>query len=282
MKILNLKTIRWVVLAYMLLELLGGKSIGFLPFSASAAAQTALTQTTLSAAVNGGGPYSGVSQQLDMQITVASVTGFVAALSNNNVQSYAYIDREAVAVIGVNSTTKIVTVMRGQLGTIATPHASGQMVLVAQTNTPGANAFFQYDPSGKCTTAATLSTPWVNVLTADQWLCSTITTNWVPGFGNTGASGIPQQVTAAVASAAGLITPSGPLFHITGALAITGFNIPVGFNATALGGGSFCVIPDGTFTTTTANNIALASTAVVNKLLCWSWDATNSKFVPTY
>ncbi|HEY1533771.1 MAG TPA: hypothetical protein VGF76_07120, partial [Polyangiaceae bacterium] len=97
---------------------------------------------------------------------------------------------------------------------------------------------------------------------------------WVPGWGNTDS---PARVSAAVASAAGLITPSGPLFHITGTAAITGFNVPVGFQS-----GGFCAIPDGAFTTTNATNIAIASTAVVNKLLCWTWDDTNSKFVPSY
>jgi hypothetical protein len=80
-----------------------------------------------------------------------------------------------------------------------------------------------------------------------------------------------------VASAAGLVTPSGPLFHITGTAAITGFNIPVGFT-----GGSFTVIPDGAFTTTTANNIAIASTAVVSKPLTFTFDAGTAKFYPSY
>jgi len=136
------------------------------------------------------------------------------------------------------------------------------------------NWFYGYDPSGSCTASATFVTPWVNVKTGNQWICSTVTTSWVPGWGNSAALDAP---TAAVASAAGLITPSGPLFHITGALAITGFNIPVGFAF-----GSFCVIPDGTFTTTTANNVALASTAVVSKQICWTYDTNTAKFYPSY
>jgi hypothetical protein len=47
-------------------------------------------------------------------------------------------------------------------------------------------------------------------------------------------------------------------------------------------GAPFCIIPDGTFTTTATNNIALASTAVVNKLLCYTFDSTNKKYVPSY
>lgn len=238
--------------------------------------QTAMTQTTISAAVNGNGLFSGASVTLDTSVTLASVTGVTAA-NNGAVATYLYIDREAMAVIGVNSTTKVVTVLRGQLGTFAAGHVSGTMVLVG---VPG--YFLSGDPQGACTAASTALTPYINVNTGMQWLCSSVTTSWVPGFGNPGSSQQPPAVTAAVASAAGQVTPSGPLFHITGTLAITGFLVPVGFNGTALGGGQFCVIPDGAFTWTTANNIALAGTAVVNKQLCFLWDGTNSKWVPSY
>jgi hypothetical protein len=134
--------------------------------------------------------------------------------------------------------------------------------------------FSDADPQGSCVTASTKTAPHVNVITGKEWLCSTVTLSWVPGFMNLTA---PARVTAAVASAAGAITPSGPLFHVTGALAVTGFTIPVGFAY-----GSFSIVPDGAFTTTTAGNIAIASTAVVNKLLTFTWDDTASKFIPSY
>jgi hypothetical protein len=136
------------------------------------------------------------------------------------------------------------------------------------------NLFNSYDPTGGCTAVNTFVTPWVNTTSGNEWLCSTVTNSWVPGFGNDAALDVP---TAAVASAAGLITPSGPLFHVTGTAAITGFNIPVGFAF-----GSFCVIPDGIFTTTNANNIAIASTAVVSKVDCWQYDPATAKFYPSY
>jgi hypothetical protein len=56
----------------------------------------------------------------------------------------------------------------------------------------------------------------------------------------------------------------------------------VGCAATAVGTCSFTIIPDGAFTWTTAGNIALAGTAVVNKALTFLWDAKNSKWVPNY
>jgi hypothetical protein len=212
-----------------------------------------LTQTTAN---------NGISSSTVQQFTVASATNITA-----NPPTMLYVDREAMLVLAISGTT--VTVTRGANTTKAVGHASGAMVLAGSPDW-----FSDTDPTGSCTTATTKTAPHLNVITGNQWLCSTITGTWIPGFQNVSA---PAQVNTAVASAAGEITPSGPLFHITGTAAITGFNIPVGFSH-----GSFCAIPDGIFTTTTANNIALASTAVVNKLLCWTWDDTNSKFVPTY
>lgn len=253
-------------------------------------AQQSLTQTTLAAA-QGGGPSqlsSGISTNLSTTVSLTSATGIQAA-SNGQPVTFIYVDQEVEGILTlVTGQTTIFNVLRGQMGTKESAHATADMVL-AQVVSPqfgggsGSGGFQVTDPpfNGACTGTNTNFTPWINVMTQAQWLCSSITSTWVPGFSNAYVGGM-ERTTAAVASAAGQVTPSGPLFHITGALAITGFLVPIGFNATAVGGGQFCVIPDGAFTTTTANNIALASTGVVNKLLCWSWDTTNSKFVPTY
>lgn len=257
----------------------------------SAFGQTSLTQTTLAAAQTCG-PACGNSgittAPYATTVNLASATGITQSFNGQPV-TFILIGTELEGILqAVPGQTTIFNVLRGQMGTKAAAHPSGDMVL-AQIVTPqfggfsGAGGLELADPplQANCTAANTLVTPWVNVFTGAQWLCSTITNTWVPGWNNP-LSPQANKVTAAVASAAGAITPSGPLFHITGTSAITGFNIPVGFNATAFGGGQICVVPDAIFTTTTAGNIALASTAVVNKLLCWQWDATNSKFVPTY
>lgn len=233
-------------------------------FSLGAFAQTnTLTQTSLSAAV----------AATDKVVNVASATGINApALLAGTVGSQLYVVApgnprgEVMPVIGVSGTQ--VTVRRNN-GGAGTAFPSGSMVLVGQPNW-----FYDYDPSGGCTQSATFVTPWVNTKTGNEWLCSTVTSSWVPGFANDIAPPVP---TAAVASAAGLITPSGPLFHITGTAAITGFNIPVGFQS-----GSICAIPDGAFTTTNANNIAIASTGVVSKTECWTYDSNSTKFYPAY
>ncbi len=239
---MNFKSIAVLCLGFMSLALIPARAQVY-----------TLTQTSLSSAVA-----SGAIQT----VSVASATNITATPA-----TYLYVEQEAMLVLGVNGTA--VTVARGQNTTKAVGHPSGAMILAGSPDW-----FSDQDPTGSCVTASTKATPHVNVITGKQWLCSTVTLSWVPGFQNLVQ---PARVTTAVASAAGLVTPSGPLFHITGALAITGFNVPLGF-----ANGGFCVIPDGAFTTTTANNIAIASTAVVNKLLCYTWDDTNSKFVPSY
>jgi hypothetical protein len=182
-------------------------------------------------------------------------------------------------VASVNPTLRqLYTVPRGSYGTLAVPHKSGTMVLAAP-----ANAFIKYVSAGVCANGTGLFYNATIIVTTDsgnagaQWVCSSVTSKIVPGFGN---GTVPSSPTAAVASAAGLITPSGSLFHITGALAITGFNIPVGFDPTE--GATVCAIPDGAFTTTAATNIAVASTAVVSKVLCWAYDPGTQKFYPYY
>lgn len=235
---------------------------------------TALTQTTLSAAV-------GRTAQF---LPVASATGITAPVGNVSQQLYiigpGQARGELVTVVSVSGTQVGVS----RLDEYKSHWPSGSLVLIGTAPTASAQfggeifqPFQTFDPTGanangiQSTAAAVQITPWVNVANGNQWLFSTVTSCWVPGWQNTGS----PACTAAVASAAGTVTPSGPLFHITGALAITGFVIPIGFTH-----GSFTVIPDGTFTWTAAGNIAILGTAVVNKAITFIWDATNSKWVP--
>ena len=218
------------------------------------AQQNTLTQTSLSTAIT-------ATQQT---FQVSSTTGFT-------VPGILYVDNEVMYLNSINlPASGWVSVTRGQMSTGAVAHNSGAMVLYGHNDW-----FFTGDPSGNCTASLTLVTPYINVRNGRQWLCSTVLTKWVPGWNNIER---PIEVTASVPTNAGLVTPTGPLFHFTGSnVAITGFTVPVGFER-----GTICSVPDTAFTTTTANNIGLASTAVVGKLLCWTYDANAAKFYPTY
>jgi hypothetical protein len=232
-----------------------------------AVGQAALTQTTLAAAVSGPSLYSGTSPTISQFITLTACTGLAAPVLPGTPSSIIYVDREAMGVFNINTTSCVAQVNRGYLGTQASPHVSGAMVLyganyavtVALGGNPQPSGLFQQDApyGGACTAANTPSTPWVNILTGAQWLCSSLTGTWAPGWQNPLAAPPTWVQTATVASAAGAITPSGPYFNISGTSAITGFNIPVGFN-TALGG-CFTANPTGIWTWTAAGNIATDS-----------------------
>lgn len=226
-------------------------------FAGASQAQTALTQTTLSAAVSATANV----------FPLTAVTGITTS-SLLYVIDYGEIQGELMSVRAVNTSTNRVTVVRGP--GVVTAHASGARVVIA----PVANAFQTSNPQGACTAANTQYTPWINTTTGEQWICSTVSNVWVPGFARRQNA---VGVTATVASAAGFITPSGPLFTMSGTAAITGITQPVGY-----AGGQFCVMPSGAFTTTTANNIAIASTAVVGRILCFDYNPTTDKFHPSY
>lgn len=105
-------------------------------------------------------------------------------------------------------------------------------------------------------------------------------TNGVVRFTVNGAGGVVYTTpiatpTGGAVASATTITPTGQIFHVTGTTAIATINLPfTGFT------GSITIIPDGIFTTTTAGNIALASTAAVNKALIMTYDGT--KWYPSY
>lgn len=257
------------------------------------AQQNSLTQTTLSAAIAGSIQGQGVSATTNpppQLVQVASATGIVGINPNLGVtasqsnQTAIYVDRELMLVTAVNGTT--LTVTRGFNGTVAAPHASGTMVLVGKPiffyafdpgATPGAGA----GASGvACLAANVVVTPWLNYRTGAQWLCSSVTGTWVPGWNNAGGDFF--AATATVASAASAITPSGPFFSISGTAAITGFNIPLGFNGTATGGGCFTANPTGIWTWTAAGNIAVAGTTTAAQItVTFCWNAATSKWQPS-
>ena len=101
---------------------------------------------------------------------------------------------------------------------------------------------------------------------------STTLGNRIFGVASTG------QVAPTIASAA-TIAPTTSIVFISGTAAIATITAP---STIATTGGRITLIPTGIFTTTTAGNIALASTAVVSKALTMTYDATTVKWYPSY
>lgn len=78
-------------------------------------------------------------------------------------------------------------------------------------------------------------------------------------------------------TSASTITPTGPLFHITGTVAINSITTPTGFPYT-----TFSIIPDGAFTLVASATIGKSSTAVVGQIMTMTLDQSTSKWFPSY
>lgn len=234
--------------------------------------QTTLSTTTLGAAVTTGN--NGIAP---IRITLASTSTMQGTGNQNQPNTVLYVDKELMYVTTVVSST-VVDVQRakgGGAGGVVTNHASGAIVYFANTSGPNAAPSFfsgvqtNAETFGACTSNTLLALPRIYVYSGDIFQC--LGSKWV----QVDQPGRPVLGTV-VASPAGVMTGTGTIFHVSGTNAVTGLTVPVGLSP----GMSFYLIPDAAFTTTTATNISLASTAVANKTLIMTWDGT--KWNPSY
>ena len=75
------------------------------------------------------------------------------------------------------------------------------------------------------------------------------------------------------------IAPTTMIAFVSGVTPVATITAP---SPISLGGGTITLIPTGIFTTTTAGNIALASTAIVGRALTMTYDVTTAKWYPSY
>lgn len=230
-----------------------------------ASAQTVLSSTTLTA---------NIADDSVRVMAVTSATGFTAP-GTGSTQVLALIDREIVSVRTVNSL--VIGILRGMNGTRATAHVSGSIVWVGAPR-----AFVASIPSGQCvrtllTTVPVIvgGAPGLGAEVGTTWDCLGLTTagQWVNTNGN--GIGLPT-LGALIASPAGVLTPSGTYFKVSGTAAITGITVPAG----AAPGFTIMIEPTGAFTWTTATNIIVAGTAVVGRTLTFTWNG--AKWVASY
>jgi hypothetical protein len=138
-------------------------------------------------------------------------------------------------------------------------------------NAGGSTTFFgKLNTVASATGAASLNVPNgvapTSPVQGDVWADANGTISFKANLAPTGY--ISSAVGGAVASAS-TITPTGPVFHITGAVAIATINLPwTGFT------GTLTLIPDGNFTTTTGGNIAKAITANIGQAIAATYDGT--------
>jgi hypothetical protein len=233
----------------------------------SAFGQATLTQTTLSQAID-----SQVSQ-----FNIASATG-VSNANGTNYLTYLFVDKEVMGVQTVSSTT--VLVQRGLQGTVQAAHANAAKVWVGPPiyfSSLGAN-----DPSGACTTANLKVLPYVNITTGNVWTCGSSATAGTGVWTTFDAIASRKAVGAVISSTGSGITiaPTNPVFHVSGVGSIATITVPPA--CPSLSACILYIIPDGAFTTTNAGNVAIASTAVVDKVLIMVWDPVQAKWNPSY
>lgn len=145
-----MKNILRLIFIYILFDLfIGGICGGFFSLTPLAAAQTVLTNTTLSTAV---GTTNG------KVLILASATGVTAPSTSDGTKlTYLWIDKEAMEVQAVSGTN--ITVARGVNGTTASTHASSAFVFVV----PAFKAtLFGVIPTGSCTRANELLLPRIH------------------------------------------------------------------------------------------------------------------------
>lgn len=95
------------------------------------------------------------------------------------------------------------------------------------------------------------------------------------------SAGSALEIGSNIASAA-TIAPIKPVTHITGTTTVSTITVPTALSGGAGRGGCLTLIPDGLWSTDTSGNIALATTAVVNKALTMCYDGGTSKWYPSY
>ena len=184
----------------------------------------------------------------------ANVATFLATPTSANLAS---------AVTGETGTGALVF---GTSPTIASPTLSAPIL-----GTVTSGVISACTSSGMVLTAPVLGTPASGVL--DNCTGS-------PTFTNIKYSGLEATTVAAptIASAT-TIAPTKPITFISGTAAIETITAPSPISA---GGGTIILIPTGIFTWTTAGNIAVAGTAVVSRALSLTYDATSTKWYPSY
>jgi len=184
----------------------------------------------------------------------ANVATFLATPSSTNL---------AAAVTGETGTGALVF---GTSPTIATPTLTAPVLGTVTSGVISA-----------CTsTSMVMVTPVLGTPT------SGVLTNCTgsPTFTDVKYSGLIATTAAAptIASAA-TIAPTKPITFISGTAAVVTITAPTPISA---GGGMITLIPTGAFTWTAAGNIAVLGTAVVNRALTLVYDATTTKWYPSY
>jgi hypothetical protein len=89
---------------------------------------------------------------------------------------------------------------------------------------------------------------------------------------------VANGTTAPTLASAATIQPVTPVVFVSGTTTINTITVP----PQMVGGGQITLIPAGLWATGTSGNIALATTAVVNRAVIMTYDRATDKWYPSY
>ena len=209
--------------------------------------------------------------------------GSTAVTLNRASANLALTGISSVTLPGSSSgTAQIIPTAAAGSGTVITlPATSGTVALLANTTYVGTTSIALNRSS------ASQSLTGITSIDGSAATLTTTRTLWGQNFngganvtGDIASAGLISQAAAAptIASAA-TIAPTTRIVFVSGTTAIDTITPPTSFTA---GGGQIVIIPTGLFTTTTSGNIALATTAVIDRAIQMTYDATTTKWYPSY
>jgi len=232
----------------------------FLLCAPPAHGQNVLNSTTLAAALSNN----------TSTVSLTSATGVTAPGPNGTSLIVLVVEREVMLVQTISGT--VANVARGQYGTDRVAHVSGATVWVAPDKALARGAI----PSGSCTRT---SLPYVPIV----YVAPTVINGGITGAtfdclgGQIVRTNAPSTYMGSTVASATSITPTGTFFIMSGTVnPVTTIVVPAGWAP----GNCLHIEPSGLWTTTTAANIGLGTTAVVGKILDECWDG--SKWWPSY
>lgn len=209
----------------------------------------------------------------------SGVATFLATPTSANFQT-ALTTRTGTGLVVFDTSPNLVTPNIG----VATANSVNKVVItapltnatlsLANTSTLATSGAFSITLTSTADTNVTLPTSGTLVASASPTFTGTVTADKIV------KSGLMANAAAApTIASASTIAPTTQIVFVSGTTAIDTITPPSPISA---GGGQITLIPTGLFTTTIAGNIALASTAVVGKALIMTYDATTTKWYPSY
>ena len=195
------------------------------------------------------------------------------------------------AFLATPSSANLATAVTGETGSGALVFATSPTLTTPTLTTPTMTApVLGTVTSGNisaCTsTSMVMVTPVLGTVTSGNISACTSTSMVMvtPVLGVASATSlvsglIANTAVATTIASAATVAPTAPVTIISGAAAIDTITAPAPISAT---GGTITFIPTGAFTWTTAGNIAVAGTAVVSRALTLTFDATTTKWYPSY